>query len=45
MVISAKWLGHTSFKIKTEKKQSIIDPYIEDYDEKADRIFNYTLSL
>ncbi|GAG18427.1 unnamed protein product, partial [marine sediment metagenome] len=38
MVISVKWLGHASFKIKGKNKTIYIDPYMGDYDEKADLI-------
>ncbi|MDP7180055.1 MAG: MBL fold metallo-hydrolase [Candidatus Woesearchaeota archaeon] len=32
------WLGHASFKIKTQDKIIYIDPYFGDYEDKADII-------
>lgn len=36
--ISIKWLGHSSIKIKSDKKTIYIDPYEIDQEEKADII-------
>jgi len=33
-----KWLGHASFKVKTQGKTIYIDPYAGEYDDKADVI-------
>ena len=38
MNISVKWLGHSSFEIKSEGKIIYIDPYEGKYSEKADLI-------
>ncbi len=38
MVFSIKWLGHASFKIKTDNKIIYMDPYEGEYEEKADLI-------
>jgi len=38
-MLKLKWLGHSSFKIKTESKTIYIDPYAgDDYSDKADII-------
>ncbi|UCH57911.1 MAG: MBL fold metallo-hydrolase [Candidatus Bathyarchaeota archaeon] len=35
-----KWLGHASWKIKTENMTIYIDPYQGEYDEKADLVLS-----
>jgi L-ascorbate metabolism protein UlaG (beta-lactamase superfamily) len=38
IVMKLKWLGHASFLLKTHGKNIYIDPYVGDYDEKADAV-------
>jgi len=38
MAISVKWLGHSSFEIKTDDKTVYIDPFEGEYKDKADLI-------
>ena len=38
IAMKLKWLGHASFLIKTKGKKIYIDPYVGDYDEKADTV-------
>jgi len=38
MTLTIKWLGHSSFQIKTERKTVYVDPYEGDYSEKADLV-------
>jgi len=38
MAISVKWLGHSSFEIKTDDRTVYIDPFEGEYKDKADLI-------